>query len=101
MYAFNPITTVKIIDGHIMNKKSQELELRNIMQGLEEFATFMSYQSNSLGMRIISVESVEQDLENSKAKHKADVLAFKRRTPPAPEHQQIQRSLAFQDRQVH
>lgn len=85
-----------------MKKKSQELELRNIMQGLEEFATFMSYQSNSLGLRILSVESVEQDLENTKAKHKkADVLSFKQRTPPAPNQQSIQRSLAFQDRQVH
>lgn len=84
-----------------MNKKSQELELRNIMQGLEEFATFMSYQSNSLGLRIISVESVEQEIENSKPQHKADVLAFKQRTPPKPDQQSLQRSLAFQDRKVH
>jgi hypothetical protein len=84
-----------------MSKKSQELELRNIMQGLEEFATFMSYQSNSLGLRIISVESVEQDLENSKPQQKADVLAFKRRIPVKPNQQSLQRSLAFQDRLVH
>ena len=84
-----------------MKNKSQELELRNIMQGLEEFATFMSYQSSSLGLRIISVESVEQDIENTKEKHKADVLSFKQRTPPVPDQQSIQRSLAFQDIQVH
>jgi hypothetical protein len=86
-----------------MSNKSQELELRNIMQGLEEFATFMSYQSNSLGLRIISVESIEQDFENSKPQHKADVLAFKQRIPEAekPDQQSLQRSLAFQDRLVH
>ena len=40
-----------------MKKHNQELELRNIMQGLEEFATFMSYQSDYSGLRIISVET--------------------------------------------
>lgn len=84
-----------------MSKKSQELELRNILQGLEEFATFMSYQSNSLGMRIISVESVEQDIENSKQQQKADVLTFKQRQPAKANQQTLQRSLAFQDRLVH
>ncbi len=84
-----------------MSKKSQELELRNILQGLEEFATFMSYQSNSLGMRIISVESVEQDLENTKQQQKADVLTFKQRNPAKINQQSLQRSLAFQDRQAH
>ena len=85
-----------------MKNKSQELELRNIMQGLEEFATFMSYQSNSLGLRILSVESVEQDRQRVESQHKADVLTFKQRdTPPIHEHQTIQRSLAFQDRQMH
>lgn len=71
------------------------------MQGLEEFATFMSYQSNSLGMRILSVETVEQDQERVKTHTKADVLSFKQRTPPTPNQQSLYRSLAFQDRQVH
>jgi len=88
-------------DGQNMKNKSQELEFRNIMQGLEEFATFMSYQSTNLGLRIISVESVEQDFSNTQAQQKADVLPFKQRTPPAADQQSIQRSLAFQDRQVH
>ena len=43
-----------------MNKKAQELELRNIMQGLEDFATFMSFKGNGTGLRILSVESVTQ-----------------------------------------
>lgn len=84
-----------------MTKKAQELELRNIMQGLEEFATFMSYQSNNLGMRIISVESVEQQQVEITPQQKADVIAFKQRLPAEPDNQSIQRSLAFQDRQVH
>jgi len=85
-----------------MNKKAQELELRNIMQGMEEFATFISFQSTSLGMRILSVESVEQDRLRVESQQKADVLTFKqRKIPPADGHQTIQRSLAFQDRQMH
>ncbi len=40
-----------------MKNKSLELDLRQIMQGLEEFATFMSYQSNYEGLRILKVEN--------------------------------------------
>jgi hypothetical protein len=39
------------------NKKSMELETRNIMEGLEEFATFASFNSNLSGMRVLSVET--------------------------------------------
>jgi len=35
-----------------MPNKSLELETRNIMQGLEEFATFMSFNGDLSGMRI-------------------------------------------------
>jgi hypothetical protein len=41
------------------NKKAQELDAREILQGLEEFATFMSFQSNHEHMRILSVETTE------------------------------------------
>ena len=99
--SINPITKLTEADGRNMKKKSQELDLRNIMQGLEEFATFISYQSSNVGLRIISVESVEQDLANTQVQHKAEVLPFKRRSPPAANQQHIQRSLVFQDRQVH
>ena len=45
-----------------MTNKAQVLDARNIMQGLEEFAHFMSFQANnSSNLRIISVQSVEQD----------------------------------------
>lgn len=40
-----------------MKNKSLELDLRQIMQGLEEFATFMSYKSNYEGLRILKVET--------------------------------------------
>ncbi len=40
------------------NKNARELDARDIMQGLEEFATFMSFQSNHSQMRILSVETV-------------------------------------------
>ncbi|ODN66067.1 MULTISPECIES: hypothetical protein [Methylophaga] len=40
-----------------MKNKALELDLRQIRQGLEEFATFMSYQSNYEGLRILKVET--------------------------------------------
>jgi len=82
-----------------MKNKSQELDMRNIMQGLEEFATFMSYQSNSLGLRIISVETVAQD-RASQVKEKAQVLSLNQRKKVA-NSQDLKRALSFQDRQVH
>lgn len=82
-----------------MKTKSQELDMRNIMQGLEEFATFMSYQSNSLGLRIISVETVAQD-RATRVKEKAQVLSLKQRKH-VPNSQDVKRALSFQDRQVH
>lgn len=43
-----------------MKNKSLELDLRQIMQGLEEFATLMSYQSSYEGLRILKVETPYQ-----------------------------------------
>lgn len=42
-----------------LNKQAQELDARNIMQGLEEFATFMSFTGEQGSMRILSVETAE------------------------------------------
>lgn len=58
-----------------MKTKAQELALRDIMQGLEEFATFMSYRSDYEGMRIISVETVREASERERHE-RATVLAF-------------------------
>lgn len=57
-----------------MTTRAQELEVRNILQGLEEFACFMSYQSNYEGLRILSVES---NAQTNKALPSAKVLPFK------------------------
>lgn len=58
-----------------MKTNSQELEIRNILQGLEEFATFMSYQSNYSALRIISVETAaaETIIENA---HTGEIVSF-------------------------
>ena len=42
-----------------LNKKAQEFDARDIMQGLEEFATFMSFQTSHSHMRILSVETTK------------------------------------------
>lgn len=70
------------------------------MQGLEEFATFMSYQSNTVGLRILSVETVEQHNERELAQ-KAQVLSFNKQNSSKPKSQQISRSLEFSDVQLH
>ncbi|EMR13240.1 hypothetical protein MPL1_06079 [Methylophaga lonarensis MPL] len=62
-----------------MTKKWQELELRNIMQGLEEFATFISYRSHFGDMRVISVESVSSSDRQADNYHSADILAFRKK----------------------
>lgn len=59
-----------------MKKHSQELEFRNILQGLEEFATFMSYQSDYSGLRIISVESAAADNSLQTTRPSADIVSL-------------------------
>jgi hypothetical protein len=59
----------------------------------------MSYQSNSLGLRIISVETVAQD-RASQVKEKAQILSLNQRKKVA-NSQDLKRALSFQDRQVH
>tara|TARA_R110002049_G_scaffold137501_9_gene297548 strand:- start:1966 stop:2217 length:252 start_codon:yes stop_codon:yes gene_type:complete len=83
-----------------MNKKAQELELRNIMQGLEEFATFMSFKSNSAGLRILSVESVTHTEPVKTTNRTARVIKIHQ-----PAHLHIKQSLSeprsFHDRKYH
>lgn len=57
-----------------MTTRAQELDVRNILQGLEEFASFMSYQSSYEGLRILSVES---NMRSTESVASAQVLAFK------------------------
>ena len=49
-----------------MKNKAAELEARHIMQGLEEFANFMCFQSMYSDMKILSVETVEQARQREK-----------------------------------
>lgn len=85
-----------------MNKKAQELDIRNIMQGLEEFATFMSFQGNSSGLRILSVESAQPAISKVIAQQKAPILSMKQHQAKANDHrlQTLKKSLSFQDRMV-
>ncbi|MBE0440192.1 MAG: hypothetical protein IBX57_10645 [Gammaproteobacteria bacterium] len=84
-----------------MTNKAQELEVRTIMQGLEEFATFMSYQGNSSGLRILSVESVQQAQRYNSQPHNADIIPLTNRQQKSNQYQTVHRSLAFRDRQTH
>ncbi|PHS68114.1 MAG: hypothetical protein COB23_09735 [Methylophaga sp.] len=83
-----------------MNNKAQELDMRNIMQGMEEFATFMSFQSNSGSLRILSVETVEQSKSMKTERQMAQVLTMPRPALVSANDQSLHRSLSFQDRQV-
>jgi len=71
-----PLTAVKEVNKDLryvmtqQNKKAQELEARNIMQGLEEFANFVSFSGNHSEMRILSVETAEPtELPVKRANH--------------------------------
>jgi hypothetical protein len=79
------------------NKKSQEMEIRTILQGLEEFATFMSFNSHNGEMRILSVETVDRvSLSYPPTEHttSSTVLAMKPLS-----HKR--KSLSFSDKIVH
>lgn len=81
-----------------MSKKALELETRNIMQGMEEFATFMSFDSDLSGMRILSVESVARPHEKNISQKKAEVIAMpihKAKTTKNNRTQQLYKSLSF------
>ena len=78
-----------------MNKKSQELELRNIMQGLEEFATFMSFRGTSAGLRILSVESVAQPEFTRSEKRNVHIV----NQSNLDAKQSVNKVLSFQDKE--
>lgn len=83
-----------------MNKKAQELDMRNIMQGLEEFASFMSFQGSNGDLRILSVETVEQSERRAESQQTAQVFKMPRQNTSAND-QSLHRSLSFQDQQMH
>lgn len=81
-----------------MSKKALELEARNIMQGLEEFATFMSFNCDLAGIRILSVETVDRENEHSSHSKKARIIALplKRSSAKNGHGQRLYKSLSFQ-----
>jgi hypothetical protein len=86
-----------------MNNKAQELELRNIMEGLEEFATFMSFKGDSAGLRILSVESVTQPAGDKPNNRTAQIIKI---PEPIPQKnlrlkQSFNKSLSFQNTEYH
>jgi nitrate reductase NapAB chaperone NapD len=86
-----------------MKNKAQELELRNIMQGLEEFANFMSFKSNTTGLRVISVETVEQEMLREQIQSKADVVGIIKYSQQKPSHKQhlLNKSFALVEQKMH
>lgn len=86
-----------------MNNKAQELDLRNIMEGLEEFATFMSFKGSSAGLRILSVESVTQPENIRPDNRTAQIIKIPEQAPQSNLHlkQSLNKSLSFQDREYH
>jgi len=87
----------------VMSNKAKELEVRNIMQGLEEFANFMSFNANSNGLRILSVETVEQSDVRDEIPSSATILDLKKYAlkKTIAKQQELNKSLSFTDRQVH
>ncbi len=79
------------------NKKSQEMEIRTIMQGLEEFASFMSFNSNNGEMRILSVETVDR----SSPSYPTDEQASPTKILAMNTNSQQHKSLSFSDRTMH
>jgi len=86
-----------------MSNKAKELDIRNIMQGLEEFANFTSFNASSNDLRIISVETVEQAVEHEKIASSAEILDMKQHSlrKKNAQQQSLNKSLSFSDRQVH
>lgn len=94
--------TIKV-DMELMNNKAQELELRNIMEGLEEFATFMSFKGNSAGLRILSVESVVQPELDRPKNRTPQIIKIPEQLSQSNLYlkQSVNKSISSQDREYH
>lgn len=77
------------------NNKTQEMDVRNIMQGLEEFASFMSFSSDYSDMKIISVETVSANEAIVNNKKGADII------PLRSQSNRRYKSLQFFDKAMH
>jgi len=80
-----------------MMDKSLELELRLVMEGLEELATLSSYHCQLKHCRILSVETVEEAKQRELAERSQNVVTMEsRRRHQSPTF--ISKSLRFRDR---
>lgn len=83
-----------------MTDKSLELELRLVLEGMDELATMMSYRSDCVELRILSIETVEEARQRELAEKSANVITLEsRRQHNAPSA--IRNALRFQSRQFH
>jgi hypothetical protein len=87
--------------GNTMHSKHQELELRTVLEGLEELSTFMSFQSDCGGLRILSVETVEEAAQRELAEQSENVVSLQGKRPAVGMPDTISKSLQFQDRLLH
>jgi hypothetical protein len=79
-----------------MKHKSLELDLQMALEGMEELTHFIGYHSTATGLRILSVETVEEAALRERAEKSANVISLESRRPySAPEP--ISRSLRFKD----
>lgn len=81
-----------------MTNKYQELELRLVMEGMEELATFISHHCDCSQLRILSIETEEEAAIRELAEKSANVIAIESRRQSGQASSHISRSLSLNDR---
>lgn len=81
--------------------KQLELDCQQLLEGLEELATFMSYRSDCSGLRILSIETVEQAALREAAEQNAKVVSIERRRSLKNRCVTISKELRFNDLNFH
>jgi hypothetical protein len=79
-----------------MKHKSLELDLQMTLEGMEELAHFIGHHSTATGLRILSVETVEETAQRERADKSTNVISLASRRPHT-EPEPISRSLRFKD----
>lgn len=80
-----------------MKHKSLELDLQMALEGLAELTHYIGHHYAGNGLRILSVETVEEAAQRELAEKSANVISLDSRrihSQPTP----IRRSLKFEDR---
>lgn len=80
-----------------MKHKSLELDLQMALEGMEELTHFIGHHSTSTGLRILSVETVEEAALREQAEKSANVVSLESRRAHAAAPMPISRSLRFKD----